>query len=208
MHAVAVGIFSLALSLAVPASAAKKTKLAPRKAVRAAPVRPAPERRLTEAPSTPAPASNNTARHTLERPGTFRRQFLSGFGTLTLDVPTVALDSQLRFLVSDRWPLYVGGDVLIALPTYGHFLSANAGVWYDFLLAAEPAATLSVGVLGGPAFVRRIPGYPDSSITAFVDASIGFEIDELASVRGQVRPGIVGGRFAFSVAALIGFRFR
>lgn len=166
--------------------------------------RSAPEREvaLTKIEETREP------RHVLERPGSYRRQFLSGFGMMTLGIPAAAFFAQTRFLVGDEWPLYVGAELNMALPDNSHYFGFHAGAWWEFVLAPSPAATLSVGMVGGPGFVKRIPGFADSTVGVFADAGISFEIDELATIRGQARPGIVDGKFAFSLAALIGFRFR
>jgi hypothetical protein len=142
------------------------------------------------------------------RSGRYLREFESGFGQFVLGAPAVAFNAQMRFLLSPRRSLYVGADHTFALFASGYYFSLLPGAWYNFTLVSGPLATLSLGVLAGPAFTQGLAGIPGVALTAFGEASISFEIDDLATVRGQFRPGVVGGRLAFSMALLIGFRFR
>lgn len=95
-----------------------------------------------------------------------------------------------------------------SLTSAGYYFGLFPGVWYDFILQETPLAHLTVGFLLGPAFCRGMAGIADVTFATFGEASISFELDDLTTVRGQFRPGIVGGRLAFGMNVLIGFRFR
>jgi hypothetical protein len=141
-------------------------------------------------------------------PTRFKREFESGFGQMVLHEPAVVYSAQTRFALGTQLPLYVGADLQFALFSPGYFFSLMPGIWYDFVLRSVPAATLSLGVLAGPAFGHRLAGISNNLFAAFGEASVAFEIDDLSTVRGHFRPGIVGGRVAFVMTMLIGFRFR
>jgi len=152
-----------------------------------------------EAPA-PSPMYSN--------PNRYRREFESGFGQMVLREPAVVYTAQTRFGLGTALPLYIGADLQFALFSPGYFFTLLPGIWYDFVLFSAPSATLSLGVLAGPAFAHRLAGVSDNGFAAFGEASLAFEIDDLSTVRGQFRPGIVGGRLAFVMTMLIGFRFR
>lgn len=138
----------------------------------------------------------------------YAREFESGFGQLLVAMPSVAFDALFKFRISHSRPLYLGIDGTYSLFSTGYYLSLMPGLWYNFTLRATPFANLTVGLLTGPAFCKSVVGMPNNSYGVFGEASISFELDDLTTVRGQFRPGIVGGRVAFSTAMLIGFRFR
>jgi hypothetical protein len=138
----------------------------------------------------------------------YRKEFSSGLGLFLLDQAAVSLNMQMRFSVSRKSLLYAGVDGTYGLFTNGSYFGLLPAVWWDFVLQPIPLAHLSLGVLGGVGFTRGLPALSPSVLALFGELSIAFEVDDLSTVRGQFRPGIVGGRFAFSMLVLLGFRFR
>lgn len=192
-----------------PEPEVKKVEAQPR--VPAAAPAPAPVV-AAEAPASPFPGSvpivAATAPSLTAGSGHYLREFESGFGQLVLGTQAVSFNALYRFRVSSRRALYAGVDMQFALFSTGHYFGLLPGVWHNWTLRAAPLLTLSLGALAGPAFCHLLTGLPDTSVGAFGEMSISFELDDLATVRGQFRSGIVGGRVAFGTHLLVGFRFR
>lgn len=136
----------------------------------------------------------------------YERAFESGFGLFVLGEPAVSFNPQMRWKWKSRRATYWGIDGQFSLFQTGTYLHVAPALWYDFILRSSPFFTLTLGALAAPAFSR---GLPQANVTfaAFGELSLAFEIDDLASVRGQFRPGIVGGSFAYAMGFLIGFQF-
>ncbi len=138
----------------------------------------------------------------------YRREFQSGMGLLLLGRPALTLNAQAHFLLNSVRPLYWGLDMTFSLPASGHYFALLPGLWYDVVLRAAPLAHFTFGALLGGAFSKGLDGLAPFAFSIFAEGSISFELDDLTTVRGQFRPGIVGGSFAFGMNVLIGFRFR
>jgi hypothetical protein len=138
----------------------------------------------------------------------YKTEILSGLGLMLLGQPALALQFQSHFLLNPRRPLYLGADLSFALASPGYYFGLYPGAWYNFPLAENPLLHLTFGVLMGPAFCYQMLPIPPVSFAALGEASLSFEMDDLATVRGQFRTGIVGDVFSFGLQALIGFRFR
>lgn len=162
------------------------------------------EKPVFEAPFIPAPVTLPVVRQATP----YRSEFLSGLGVLVLEGAAVALNTQFRFVAPGARSVYLGVDGTYGLFRSGSYLSVWPGLWVDFVLDPAPLAHLTLGVLGGPAFSRGLPSLADVSLGALGELSISFEVDDLSTVRGQFRSGIVGGRFVFGMVVLFGFRFR
>lgn len=162
------------------------------------------EQPILEAPSIPDAVTLPVPR--LAKP--YRSEFLSGLGVLVLDGAALALNTQFRFVLPKARAVYLGVDGTYGLFRSGTLLSVWPALWFDFVLDPAPLAHLTLGVLGGASFSRGLPSLSDFTLGALGELSISFEVDDLSTVRGQFRSGIVGGRFVFGMVVLFGFRFR
>jgi hypothetical protein len=164
------------------------------------------EKPVLEVPFVPPPVTVPVAR--AAAPVHYRSEFLSGLGVLVLDGAALTLNTQFRFAFPKARSMYLGVDGTYGLFAVGTILSVWPGLWFDFVLDPVPLAHLTLGVLAGPTFSQGGSPLPAFSIGTTGELSISFEIDDLSTVRGQFRSGIVGGRFVFGMVVLFGFRFR
>ncbi len=211
-------VFIVLVSLPSLAASKKAAKKRPRAAVKTqsskskprAPATDAAKKETPPLPVVPQAIIVASPIGTVGPPRTmrYRREFQSGFGVFTLVTPGAGFNVQIRFLSDDKEPLYFGVDGQFALFQSSHFLSVLPGAWYDLRLAPSPLLTLSFGIVAGPAFTAHTAVVPGTTYAIFGEMKLAWEIDDLASVHGQFKPGIVGGRFAYAMGILIGFRFR
>ncbi len=102
---------------------------------------------------------------------------------------------------------YFGAEVNFSRPSAGSIMSALAGAWRDFPIYGASRLSLGVGALLGPVFPGPGTGLASPTYAAFLNTALCKEIDELAMVRAEFRPGLVGGRFAFLMNFGVTFRF-
>ena len=104
-------------------------------------------------------------------------------------------------------PFFVGPDMSFALFSGGSLFGVWASGWYEMKLSGAPRLSLLFGAVGGPTFTSHVSPLPTTSYSAFLDLGVTEEIDDLASIRIQLRPGIEGGYFAFLAGLMISFHF-
>lgn len=102
---------------------------------------------------------------------------------------------------------YFGPEINYSNPSAGSLMSVLAGAWRDFPIYGASRLSLGLGALLGPVFAAVGTGYPSPTYGAFINTALCKEIDELAVIRAEFRPGLVGGRFAFLMNFGVTFRF-
>lgn len=135
-----------------------------------------------------------------------RYRFNSMMGIHVADGSGFVIGGQFGFIVGKQVPFYAGPEMNFTLFSKGNLFESLGGAWYEISLGS-PTLRLHTGLLAGIALAKDLPSFPEIGYAAYLDASIAEEIDELASIRGQFRPGYSGGRFAFMMNFSVGFRF-
>ncbi len=105
-------------------------------------------------------------------------------------------------------PFYIGPEFTFVLYSPGSIFSLAAGGWYDFRVYGSPHLTLSVGAIAGTGFTSYLPQFPNSPFVGFLDISLSQELDDLASIRAQFRPGIIDKSIAYMMNISLSFRFQ
>lgn len=118
------------------------------------------------------------------------------------------IGGQLGFAVWDGVPFYVGPDVGFSLFSPGNTISTAASAWYELRIYGAPRLSMSLGAGIGPVITSSTPQFSSLTYQAFLDGCIVQEINDLASVRGQLRPSMVGGYFGFNMNLNVQFRFQ
>lgn len=132
-------------------------------------------------------------------------KFNTVLGIQVFEGSALLIGGQFAILVAKSIPLYLGPDLSFALYPEGHVLSAFGGGWMDIPLSQR--LVLTSGVVGGPAFSEKLDRADPLAPAAFLDLALAQEVDDLVSVRGQFRPGLIGSYFAFTLSFNISFRF-
>jgi len=114
---------------------------------------------------------------------------------------------QLGLAFFDATPFYIGPEVNFALFSGGHILGLLGGAWYESRIHGSPRLSATLGLLGGVDLVQGVGSLASTSLAAFVEAIIAQDLDDLVTVRGQFRPGVVGKYFAFMMNFNVCFRF-
>lgn len=118
------------------------------------------------------------------------------------------IGGQLGFAVWDGVPFYVGPDVGFSLFSPANTISTAASTWYELRIYGAPRLSMSIGAGLGPVIASSTKQFSSLTYQAFLDGCIVQEINDLASVRGQFRPAVVGGYFGFNVNLNVQFRFQ
>jgi len=81
------------------------------------------------------------------------------------------------------------------------------GGWYDVRVDTPTHLSLAFGLLSGVGFSSGLPQIKPASLVTYLDLAISQELDELVTVRGQLRPGMVGRYFSYQMNVNVCFRF-
>ena len=102
---------------------------------------------------------------------------------------------------------YFGVETNYTNPPAGSVLQVLAGVWREFPVYGSSKLSLGLGALAGPVFPALTTGYPKVTYATFLTVGLCKEIDELAMIRAEFRPGLIDSRFAFLMNFGVVFRF-
>lgn len=104
-------------------------------------------------------------------------------------------------------PFYVGPSVGFTLFSPGSIITTDATAWYELRIYGAPRLSLTLGIGLGAAITSSTPQFSSFTYHGFLEGCIVQQISELASVRGQLRPSVIGGYFGFNVNLDVQFRF-
>lgn len=137
----------------------------------------------------------------------YRYEVNSGLGIHVLDGSGMSVSGQFGYAAFGQHPIYLGMEMNFAFVQSGTLFGIWPGGWYEHRLSSAPKLSFLFGALGGPSFTTNVALLPTTTWAAFLDLGVQREIDDLASLRVQLRPGVDGGRFAFLTALIVSFRF-
>ena len=149
-------------------------------------------------------AANSYQAVTVTNPGFL---FSSGFGVQVLDKPGLALQGQLLFSVNKKRTYYLGPDITYTLYAPGSSLTTAIALWYELKVYGAPRLSCLFGLVAGPSFNQGVGGFSNTTYALFLDLALVQEVDDLISVKGQFRPGILGGTFTYVMGFQVAFRF-
>lgn len=132
----------------------------------------------------------------------------TGLGMQLLSGTSVLVQVQLGKRLWAHTPLYVGPEASLALFNVGSLTSFFGSVWYEFRLQQSSNLGLALGGLVGVASPSRLEVLRSSSLAVLGDIVVFQDLDDLASIRGQIRPGVVGSRFSMMMSLNASFRFK
>lgn len=115
---------------------------------------------------------------------------------------------QFGYAPLTQLPFYLGPEFTFVLYSPGSLFSVAGGGWYDFKIYNSPRLVLSIGAVFGSGFTNSLPQFPNRLFLSFLDISLSEELDDLASVRVQFRPGIVNKSVAYTMSFSLSFRFQ
>jgi len=119
----------------------------------------------------------------------------------------LSLGGQFARLLDDLGTIYGGVELDFSVFSDGRILTPLLGAWYELRVAGAPRLSLGVGGLAGVGFNSGVAGQPSTALALYLDTFISQDVDDLVSVRGQLRPGILGKHFSFLMAFSMTFRF-
>jgi len=114
---------------------------------------------------------------------------------------------QVGFLLIREWAVYLGPEISYTLFSGAGLLETLATLWIDIPIPSTHSVKISLGGAGGLAFPRDLIGVRTPAPTAYGEIVVSQDINDLATLRGQIRPGIVAGESMFMVNLNLLFRF-
>ncbi|MCB0404541.1 MAG: hypothetical protein KDD51_07120 [Bdellovibrionales bacterium] len=115
--------------------------------------------------------------------------------------------AQLGFALGERQPWYLGPEINFSLYSPGSLIQPMLGLWYQLRIYRSPRLSVATGVLLGAAIPSNFTPVPNTTFSGFFEAVISQELNDLVSMRGQLRPGFIGSKFAFMMNLNVTFRF-
>lgn len=145
-------------------------------------------------------------RYNAEASPTLPRYILNtNLGITVSQGSALAASMQFGFNLFPAHRLYLGPELNFSLYSPGSVLGTLVDVWYEFYV--QTRLSLSGGVAAGPAFSTQIPTLSTTSLMLLGELTISQELDDLVSIRGQLRPGIFERQFALQICFSLSFRF-
>jgi hypothetical protein len=165
--------------------------------------------RAEKAPRKPPPAPKAAApKDEVDDETRFYRYKLNNSLGVTMSQSyALVIASQFGFAASRTRPWYVGPEVNFSLFSPGSILAVMASAWYEMRVYGAPRLSIALGAAAGPAFTSQIPNTATTTVAYFLEGTIGQDIDDLVTIRGQFRPGMIGNYFAFQMNLNVSFRF-
>ena len=165
-----------------------------------------PKPRLPASP--PAAAKPPVATEGEESELRFQRYRLNNFmGYHKNQSSALVIGAQFAFALKRNTPFYLGPEVNFSLFPTGNMSMTLLAAWYELALFDLPRLTFCLGAAVGPAFSSKLANLGSVTYAALLEASLAQDLDDLVTLKAQLRPGVVGGYFDFMVNFNISFRF-
>ncbi len=128
------------------------------------------------------------------KPSVARTKLNAQFGFNILSGSAVVSGFQIGRLVSSKHSIYLGPEINFMLFSPGSVLNVLLGGWIENHLFYDPKKTIDVGLFLGSGFSNQRPDWKTTNFVVLMDLSYTQEIDDSLSLRGQLRPGVFGGK--------------
>lgn len=119
----------------------------------------------------------------------------------------LAIGYQFGYAPFSEKPFYVGPEINFSLFSPGSILGTLGSAWYEWRLTRDQKLSLVAGVVAGAGFSTQLQNLSTVTTMFFLDTALSQEMDDLFSIRGQVRPGLIGKSLALMTSFSISFRF-
>ncbi len=137
----------------------------------------------------------------------YQLNFLMGLNVINKRYGVVS-GAQLGLLISKTKPIYLGPEITLSLYDPGNLITPLLGIWYMISVPDTTKVYFVLGALAGASIPSQFASIPAATLAGYLEFIVSQEVSDIASIRGQFRPGWVGNRFAFMANLNISFRFR
>jgi hypothetical protein len=144
----------------------------------------------------------------VKAPAPIKYKYNSSLGLGIAQGSSLVVGGQLGFPVSVEFPAFAGPEISFALYSPGALYAVMGTFWYEISLDRTTKSVLSLGTAVGMVSTMKMTKFPALTYAAFLDVAMSQEVDEDVLVRGQLRPGTIGSRFAFWMNMNVTFLFR
>lgn len=126
-------------------------------------------------------------------------------GVQVLDGSALNIGMQFAARVNKRgW--YMGPELSYALYAPSSLTYIMLGGWREFGSLEADKIGYSIGAVGGVAEPREVLTISKTTYAFFLDFALSQGIDDLSVIRGQFRPGIIGGKLVFVMNFNVAFK--
>lgn len=102
---------------------------------------------------------------------------------------------------------YIGPEISFSKFNSASLILVMAGAWYEARIYQTPRLFLAGGMLVGAGFTSDLGLVHRTSLAFFAEGVLGQDINDLFSIRAQLRPGFIDGYFAYMMNLNVQFRF-
>ena len=137
----------------------------------------------------------------------YKFKFNSYLGAILVGSLDITVDEQFGYAPFNGVPFYVGPEIEFSAFSPGYLVSGLASAWYELRLTGAPRLALVGGVAAGVAFHDVALNQPSPGFCAVGDLGLVQDVDDLVSLRADLRPQIVGTNPGIAILAGVSFRF-
>jgi len=137
----------------------------------------------------------------------YRMSAQTGINILSGKGSGYLMGAQFGYAPSTGTSFYLGPEVDFSLFSPGSMLQVMAAAWYEVRVYGAPRLSLSLGGAIGPAFATSLTELSSTTVGGYLEACIAQDVNDIATLRSQFRPGFVGGYFSFMMNFSVQFRF-
>lgn len=134
-------------------------------------------------------------------------QFQSGFGVHIYSLPGLILGGQFLFSVNRDRTAYMGPELSYSLHSPTNMMMGQLLFLKDFRVYGAPRLSVQAGGSAGVLISDGTGGLPATSYVVMGEMGLVQDVDDLVSVKGRFRPGLIAGAFSFIMSFEFLFRF-
>ena len=117
----------------------------------------------------------------------------------------LSIGGQLGRKIDSDSHWFVGPEVSLSLFSPESILFFMAGIWYETFNQQAKGLGFILGLNAGVVVPEMLARLPDPTYAAHLDLAVAQKVGSYVHIRGQVRPGIVGGLFSLAIHLNVSF---
>jgi hypothetical protein len=139
--------------------------------------------------------------------GIARYEFNSVLGVTICRGSALDTGSKFGYGIFNGERFYIGPELAFSLYSPGSILKVLGSLWYELPLSKDEKLLLIGGAAIGPGFTTQLAHLATTTLVVLGELALAHELDDLVTIRGELRSGLFGGNFANLVGFNVSFRF-
>ena len=131
----------------------------------------------------------------------------TSLGTTMFHGFAIASGGQFGFALFSGRAIYIGPEVAFSFFSPGSVLGVLGAAWIELPMPKSSKISFALGLAGGAGFSEGLSTLSATSSMLLGETTLIEELDDLVSLREQIRPGLFGGIFALQINLALSFHF-